>query len=59
MHIEHIRSAREALDREILKLFREFKDKTGLAVVGCTVEVVPDSRSGAHTAGAAVRLEQV
>ena len=40
MNIEHIRAAREALEREVAKLFAEFRGKTGLAVTGCDVITV-------------------
>ena len=40
MNIEHIRAAREALEREVAKLFAEFRGKTGLAVMGCDVITV-------------------
>ena len=40
MEVTHIRAAREALEREVAKLFAEFRGKTGLAVMGCDVMTV-------------------
>lgn len=63
MNIEHIRAAREALERELLKLFCEFKGKTGLAVVDCEVVTIRVSNFDAPDTVAAtqvvVELEQI
>lgn len=44
MQVEQIRAAREALEREVARLFAEFRGKTGLAVKGCEINTVSTQR---------------
>ena len=60
MNIEHIRAARESLERELAKLFAEFRGKTGLAVKRVSVEWLTGhtiSEESLHVIGEAVFIE--